>query len=585
VADGLSIATNLLANAANANAGQNQSGLLTAATRLSTGLRINTAADDPSGLAIAQSLQTQVNGFDAAVGNVQTATNAATVADGALQTTTSLLQRIRSLAVEAASDYSSDGDRANLQAEVSQLLLEVNRIGQDTQFNGTPLLDGAHAGFTPEQSAQIIVESNSITSGVTFYPLLDGTFDTTTLPNDNYEIVSSQGPWTFTGAGETFVYNDVADTDPSFPGEYFPTPTLGNGVYGAGLGENGATVSQTVQLPAAGTYYLNFLAGEGGGAAQLGVSVDGAQQGGLIAMNATATAYSVPVTVTAGGAHTITFTYHQPSSAPNVAIANVSLTNIAVNAQSGAVYSGATSATTLLVATAVAANANFQTTAGVAPTLDGTIELQVINTGTSIAAQAAFISSATGIVSISPALIAPGTTFSGFDNVAVTTGTFGASDVGETAYIKVLQNVAAATNVNAPALSIQSGADEGDTIQVGFGAVNTQTLRIANINLLVSSAQDPSLGAEDAIGQIDSALSRLLTQRAALGALTVRLGEDADNDQSAAVNLQASESSIADADIGQETTAFVRDQILTSIGTSIVAAANTNAQTALQLFR
>jgi flagellin-like hook-associated protein FlgL len=302
-------------------------------------------------------------------------------------------------------------------------------------------------------------------------------------------------------------------------------------------------------------------------------------------MNPTATGYSVPVTVTSGGAHTITFTYVQPSSAPNIGIANVSLTNVPIDAQTGAVYSGATSGTSLLVATAVAANANFQTTAGASPTLDGTIELQVVNTGTSIAAQATFIASATGIVSVSPALIAPGTSFSGFENVTITTGTFGAADVGETAYIKILQNVAAATNVNAAALSIQSGANEGDTIQVGFAAVDTQTLRIANINLLVSSALDPSLGAEDAIGQIDAALSHLLAQRAALGALTVRLGEDAGNDSFAAVDLQASEAAIADAEVGAETSAFVRDQILASIGTSIVAAANTNAQTALELFR
>jgi flagellin len=369
------------------------------------------------------------------------------------------------------------------------------------------------------------------------------------------------------------------------PGVFFPVNALGPGVQGAGLGENGATLSQSVNFPGAGTYYLNFLAGVGGGAAQLGVSVNGTQQGGLITLNPTSTAYSVPVTVTGAGPQTITFTYVQPSSAPNIGIANVSLTNVAIDANSGAVYTGTSSTAGLLVATAVAANANFQTTAGATPTLDGTIELQVVNTGTSIAAQATFISSSTGLVSVSPLLIAPGSSFSGFDNVAITTGTFGAADVGETAYIKVLQNVPAATNANAAALSIQSGADEGDTIQVGFGAVDTQTLRIANINLLVSSAQDPSLGAEDAIGQIDAALATLLTQRAALGALTVRLGEDADNDQSAAVNLQASEASIADADIGEETTAFVRDQILTSIGTSVVAAANTNAQTALQLFR
>ena len=81
---GLSVANNLLANEASLNLNRNQDLLKSAVSKLSSGLRINTAADDPSGLAIAESLQAQVNGFDQAVRNVQDATNAATVAEGAL---------------------------------------------------------------------------------------------------------------------------------------------------------------------------------------------------------------------------------------------------------------------------------------------------------------------------------------------------------------------------------------------------------------------------------------------------------------------------------------------------------------------
>src|ERR1700733_14277753 len=158
---GLSIANNLLANAVSLNLNQNQKALQTSVTRLSSGLRINTAADDPSGLAISETLQSQVNGFDQAVQNVQNANNAATVAEGALQTTTDILQRIRSLAVEAASDITSNNDKANLQTEVTQLLLEVNRISQNTQFNGLALLDGSHSGFQPQQVAFLTVQSNS----------------------------------------------------------------------------------------------------------------------------------------------------------------------------------------------------------------------------------------------------------------------------------------------------------------------------------------------------------------------------------------------------------------------------------------
>src|SRR6202011_3808781 len=189
---GLSIANNLLANSAGLNLNRNQGALHTAVTRLSSGLRINTAADDPSGLAIAESLQAQVNGFDQGARNVQDATNAAQVAEGALQTTTDILQRIRTLAVEGASDITSSSDRGNLQKEVQQLLLEVNRISQNTNFNGQALLDGSHAGYQQQVNANAVITSNAdlaaggtlvSASGLTLNPvapnasLVDGTIE------------------------------------------------------------------------------------------------------------------------------------------------------------------------------------------------------------------------------------------------------------------------------------------------------------------------------------------------------------------------------------------------------------------------
>jgi len=159
---GISIATNLLANAVSLNLNRNQGMLQTAVTRLSSGLRVNTAADDPSGLAIATRLNVQSAAFDQASYNVQDMNNAATVADGALQTETNILQRIRNLAVEAASDVTSDSDKLSLQAEVSQLLLEVNRISQNTNFNGQYLLSGVHEGFTPQINFNAVIYSNSV---------------------------------------------------------------------------------------------------------------------------------------------------------------------------------------------------------------------------------------------------------------------------------------------------------------------------------------------------------------------------------------------------------------------------------------
>ena len=124
------------------------------------------------------------------------------------------------------------------------------------------------------------------------------------------------------------------------------------------------------------------------------------------------------------------------------------------------------------------------------------------------------------------------------DGVTASLGTFGTADVGVTSYIKVSTFVAATTSGTTPAFSFQSGADEGDTIQLGISATNASTLRIANINLLVTAALNNSLGAEDAIGQIDNALQVLLTQRANLGAITVRLQEDSSNDATAATSRE-----------------------------------------------
>jgi flagellin len=111
---------------------------------LATGLRVRDASDDPGGYAIAQSIQAKVAGLQQSVTNVQTANNLLNVADGALSNAESILQRVRSLVVEARSDINSGTDLNNIQAEIDQLLDEVNRIGADTQFNGLNLLDGAY---------------------------------------------------------------------------------------------------------------------------------------------------------------------------------------------------------------------------------------------------------------------------------------------------------------------------------------------------------------------------------------------------------------------------------------------------------
>lgn len=114
--------------------------------KLSSGLRINRAGDDAAGLAISEKMRGQIRGLDMAAKNAQDGISLIQTAEGALTETHSILQRMRELAVQSATDTNTDNDRANLQKEVDQLSQELTRIGKDTEFNTKKLLDGTFNG-------------------------------------------------------------------------------------------------------------------------------------------------------------------------------------------------------------------------------------------------------------------------------------------------------------------------------------------------------------------------------------------------------------------------------------------------------
>ncbi|MGH8638982.1 MAG: flagellin, partial [Burkholderiales bacterium] len=126
------ITTNLASLNAQRNLNASQSSLSTALQRLSSGLRINRARDDAAGLAISQRLTSQINGLNQAVRNANDGISLSQTAEGALQESGNILQRIRQLAIQSANDSNSAADRKALQAEVSQLTSELNRIANTT---------------------------------------------------------------------------------------------------------------------------------------------------------------------------------------------------------------------------------------------------------------------------------------------------------------------------------------------------------------------------------------------------------------------------------------------------------------------
>src|SRR3954452_6204621 len=144
---GMSVNTNVAAMNAYPNLSVTNSQMSKSLERLSSGYRINKASDDAAGLAISEGLRSQIGGMTQAVRNTQDGTSVVQTAEGALNETTSILQRMRDLSAQASSSGSLNDDaKASIQKEMSELKSELTRISDTTTFNGTKLLDGNYKG-------------------------------------------------------------------------------------------------------------------------------------------------------------------------------------------------------------------------------------------------------------------------------------------------------------------------------------------------------------------------------------------------------------------------------------------------------
>ena len=152
----LSILTNTTAMQTQIGLNKSSNAVSQAMQRLSSGLRINSAADDAAGYAIAQGLTAQVNGLQQASQNVSDATSMVQTADAALNNVQGMLQRISELAVQYKNGDLSASDKSDIQSEVDQLTSEINRQQNTSQFNGISLLDG-----TANSSANVVFQVGS----------------------------------------------------------------------------------------------------------------------------------------------------------------------------------------------------------------------------------------------------------------------------------------------------------------------------------------------------------------------------------------------------------------------------------------
>jgi flagellin len=609
------INTNVASLNAQRNLTTSQGQMATALQRLSSGLRINSAKDDAAGLAISERFTTQIRGLNQAVRNANDGISLSQTAEGALAETGTALQRIRELAIQSANSTNSASDRAALNAESAQLLAEVQRIAQTTQFNGQNILDGSFS------SAQFQVGANA-NQTISF-----GIQGATTNSLGAYQATSAAvNDQAFDGAG--FAINGVeigVSAQTSAAGVTADSATAKATAINAKANSTGVTATATNEVVGAAPIARSGLAN---GALQInGVSVgaiardaNAVTQGRNTATAINAVANQTGVTATADastGALTLTAADGR----------NIALTSTAGDA------AGATAifnATGLDVSDAGNATGNdsftlqvggaFDSTAPAAGsltdgdtfTLDGlTYEFSTDATVTGNNVRVAVVDGATAndvadaIYTAVHGQFTAGNTSVDTVNPAAATLTFTNSKLGANGtFAGYSENVVGGGGAGA---LVQTDVGAGTNAADGLGNTTRGTLTLSSSeNFTLSggdlghaglAAANPSLtrldtvdistvdGANAAIAVLDGALSQVTSIRADLGAVQNRFASTISNLQTTSENLSASRSRILDADFAAETASLTRAQILQQAGTAILAQANSIPQNVLSLLR
>lgn len=197
---GMQINTNIGALNAYRNLSATQSNLDKSLEKLSSGLRINRAADDAAGLAISEGLRSQVGGLKVAARNAQDGISVVQTAEGALGETHSILQRLRDLAVQAANDSNNPAARTNIATEATQLREELSRIASSTNFNGKNLLDGTagtlnfQVGANGDADSRIAVNLNGANVAAVASSLTNGLYSGSIVTTP----ATAENDWVFT---------------------------------------------------------------------------------------------------------------------------------------------------------------------------------------------------------------------------------------------------------------------------------------------------------------------------------------------------------------------------------------------------
>lgn len=530
------INTNIASLNAQLNLNRSQNSLNTALQRLSSGLRINSAKDDAAGLAIANSMTSQIRGLNVAARNASDAISLAQTAEGALTELTNIMQRMRDLGVQAANDSNTDENRRSLQLEVDQLIAEVDRIATTTTYNGRNILDGS--------------------LGTMSFHVGAGANETITFTTGNVKsaALGEQPGRVQTEGARVSTTQNAADAGTQGIQEGSMTMVLSTGDLTVQVDSEAAVdITSTAN---GGDISLSAEAGAQSNAAKkIAERINEIRESGTEASfgNVFATAST---SFRASDLNAADYTGTAVPAAGSRSIAQGSLTTGQLQINGFAIGPASFEAKDADGSLTAAINARTDVT-GVRASVDDAGELiltaddgrDIILTLNEAGAETLFGSGAGG----------------SFDA--------GLSNLRVTGNVKVTAN----GQLTFAGTDPENGGLNGVKTGTVANAQATGTLATADVTSIAS--------ANSLIESVDSALRQVDTIRAQLGAVQNRFESTINNLTSVAQNLSSARSRILDADFAQETANLTRAQILQQAGVSILSQANSSQQNVLSLLQ
>lgn len=571
--------------------GLNQS---TAMERLSTGIRINSARDDAAGLAISTRMTANIRGIAAAIRNANDGISLTQTAEGSLVAIGDNLQRIRELAVQSSNSSNNSSDRSALNAEAQQLVAEIDRVANNTAFNGIKLLDGSYQS----QSLQVGAGNEQ---------------------NDRITISIGSAKSAALGAGSGSSSSSIVGSALTSGTALTAGGLTINGVNVGASTSDGVSSANTSGSALAKANAINAVSGQTGVTAEVGAtstSFTAAATGGKFAMTVNGVDISGVASSTAGIKETQTVKITGNATSTSTQFYGVGTTVTAADTPATqATAIAANKATILAGAAAIAAGLTDIAASGDTLTLTfsagasgaGTGDVAAFTTSTHNGATfAAGVEVTKGQLAVSTAtakgnaseIAAAVNAVSKMTGVTATVGEAGAYTLkaADGRNIDIAVSTAGSSGASASTTygSITLKSNTADGIVLGgtqataaaLGAV-AQTAAVTTVVGAGVSSIDLSTasGSQSALTVLDKAIDTVTNSRAAMGAYQNRLTASIANLETTSMNLQASRSRILDTDYAKETTNLAKSQIITQAATAMLAQANQSSQSVLALLK